>query len=271
MKKTNKLYFLFLFLFLSIILQIIVIIKLNSMEDKLNRYKHKQKSESAEENKGQHAEQQTTDTGSSSSPNQPNKIETFSENDLKKQYKNALFIGDSRIEGIKKFTPISEYTDFCCNVGININNITKDDFYIRNSKIKTIDAIRNYQYQKIIIAIGYNELGWDYEDTFITKYGNLIQDIQTTAPNSNIIVLSILHVNESVKTPSDYETNNRIDLYNNKIEEMCTNNKITFIDLNTAFTDSSGDLIKESTTDGIHLSADYCNKFLNLLTSYFTE
>lgn len=187
------------------------------------------------------------------------------EDDYQKYLTNSLFIGDSRTEGLRKFTPASQYSHFCCEVGISINDIINKDFYIGNDTTKLFDAISKNDYQRIFICIGYNELGWDYEDVFIEKYSALIDSIQAIKPSVKIYVQAVLNVSSTANVYNEYENNERINLYNSKIEEMCKTKNIPFINLNSNFTDKNGYLYDNSAEDGIHFTSEYYNIYLDKL------
>src|SRR5574344_1511458 len=178
MKRTNKIYYIFLFLFFSIIFQIVIVVKLNAMENDIHKKKHQ--NESLKENSDHlHTNDPSSDNaGSSISNKQPDSQDVISLEELANEFQNSLVIGDSRVEGLKKFTALTDYADLCCNVGININNIMNDQFFINDEQITPLESIKKHQYKRILIAIGYNELGWTYEDTFINKYTDFINKIQ---------------------------------------------------------------------------------------------
>ena len=79
--------------------------------------------------------------------------------------------------------------------------------------------------------------------------------------------MAILHISSDAKVDNESENNERIDLFNSKIQNMCSEADITYIDLNSYFIDENGFLKSEATTDGIHFNSDYYKKYLyRLLT-----
>lgn len=199
--------------------------------------------------------------------NYSNLDNVLSDDNLSKHLNNSLFVGDSRTDGIRKFTGASKFASFCCDVGISINKITEDTFFINGENLTLYDAISKYKYDNIYICIGYNELGWKYEDTFIEKYKVLIDKIKEISPKSHINIMAILHISSDAKVDNESENNERIDLFNSKIQNMCSEENITYIDLNSYFIDENGFLKSETTTDGIHFNSDYYKRYLyRLLT-----
>ena len=186
----------------------------------------------------------------------------MADDNISKHLNNSLFVGDSRTDGIRRFTGASKFASFCCDVGINIDKLTEDTFFINGENLGLYEAISKYKYDNIYLSIGYNELGWKYEDTFIEKYKVLINKIKEISPESHINIMAIFHISSDAKVNNESENNERIDLFNNKIRNMCSETDTTYIDLNSYFIDENGFLKSESTTDGIHFTSDYYKKYL---------
>lgn len=264
LNNAKKLIIAILFLLITIIFQSIVIVRLNIVDRELD-YKIKQeKILNINKHNTAITDEQTNVQESDTTYNKDytNIDVILSDENLKKYFSNTLFIGDSRTEGLKKFTPVSKYAYFCYNVGNNVNKLITDSFFINNENITLYDTISKEKYKKIILCMGYNELGWKYEDTFIEKYMGIISKIKEISPDSDITIISILHISKDASVSNEYENNERIDLYNSKIKIMCETMSCNYLDLNQKFTDSDGYLLSEGTTDGIHFTNEYYNKYL---------
>jgi len=283
-------------LFITVIFQIVIIIRLNILDNRLDRYEKNSNtvngdtinnfsnpddnnSENINSNSNSDLDNSTnsdnktgtnangSDSNYLADDNYSNLDNVLSDDNLSKHLNNSLFVGDSRTDGIRKFTGASKFASFCCDVGISINKITEETFFINGENLTLYDAISKYKYDNIYICIGYNELGWKYEDTFIEKYKVLIDKIKEISPESHINIMAILHISSDAKVDNESENNERIDLFNSKIQNMCSEADITYIDLNSYFIDENGFLKSEATTDGIHFNSDYYKKYLyRLLT-----
>lgn len=184
---------------------------------------------------------------------------------LQETLSNILFIGDSRTEGLYKFTKAGEYSDFCCKPGYNISTIREQSVasYPNQSLMNTI---RQRNYQTIYICLGYNELGWKSVEKFINEYQTFILEIREQAPETEIYVIGILNVCETFDDIlEDYENNQRIAEFNTEIQTMCQENQLSFLDLNPEFIDETGNLPQNSTEDGIHFTAEFCKKYLETI------
>ena len=296
MNNGKKLLLTIFLLFITVIFQIVIIIRLNILDNRLDRYEKNSNtvngdtinnfsnpddnnSENINSNSNSDLDNSTnsdnktgtnangSDSNYLADDNYSNLDNVLSEDNLSKHLNNSLFVGDSRTDGIRKFTGASKFASFCCDVGISINKITEETFFINGENLTLYDAISKYKYDNIYICIGYNELGWKYEDTFIEKYKVLIDKIKEISPESHINIMAILHISSDAKVDNESENNERIDLFNSKIQNMCSEADITYIDLNSYFIDENGFLKSEATTDGIHFNSDYYKKYLyRLLT-----
>ena len=55
-------------------------------------------------------------------------------------------------------------------------------------KLTVVDALRKHKFGKVYIMLGVNELGWPSEDTFIKRYGKLVDEVKKIEPISKIYI-----------------------------------------------------------------------------------
>lgn len=276
MNNAKKLLLSISVLFITLLFQIGIIIKINILDNRLDSeiayaiaLNNRDDIYNIESPDNQQNISNNNDNNNDGNSDDNSITDEITEQDFISILSNSLFIGDSRTDGIRKFTIASQYSHFCCDIGISINDITTKEFFIDESNNNLRDAIANNKYQNIFICVGYNELGWDYEDVFIRKYGELIDTIKEISPSSKIYIQAILNVSKDAKVYEDTENNDRINLYNSKIEQMCKEKEVAFINLNSEFTDENGYLLENTTEDGIHFTYEYYNKYLEkLIFSY---
>lgn len=299
MNNEKKLLLTIFLLFIAVIFLIVIIIRLNIPDNRLVRFENNSNpingniinntSNPDANNSNNNSDLDSSDNVNSTNPvnnrntNSGNKTDISSngsdsnyladdnysnldnvlaDDNVSKHLNNSLFVGDSRTDGIRRFTGASKFASFCCDVGITIDKLTEDTFFINGENLGLYEAISKYKYDNIYLSIGYNELGWKYEDTFIEKYKVLINKIKEISPESHINIMAIFHISSDAKVNNESENNERIDLFNNKIRNMCSETDTTYIDLNSYFIDENGFLKSESTTDGIHFTSDYYKKYL---------
>ena len=134
-------------------------------------------------------------------------------------------------------------------------------------KITIPDAMKNQTFKKVYIMLGVNELGWASENTFIARYGSLLDGIREAVPDAVIYVQSILPVSKE-KSDSSVYTNSRIQLYNSLIVQMCEEKGAVYLNVAEAVQDESGALPAEATVDGIHLKRPYYEKWKDYIMTH---
>ncbi len=249
---------------------------------------------------------QEDDTQTSPPDNDDNKADVPKEDETQQppeeaefNFENALFIGDSRTEGLFINTGLSEATFYAIR-GLNVENIYTKDFIKdktilaekekeegatkkkkkKNKKKKEdsededsggvtiLEALKYHSWRKIYIMLGVNELGWAYESVFIERYTNLIRDIRALQPDAEIVIQSILPVTKEKSDSDDIYNNKRIARYNELIEAMAKEEQVTYADLTPAVSGKNGALPKKGSSDGIHLTKSYYIKWLDYLIAH---
>lgn len=183
-------------------------------------------------------------------------------------FDDAVFIGDSRTEGLILYTGLSNtvaYTD----KGLMVDTVfTKPAINKNGEKISVMEALRSTDFRKVYIMLGINETGWPYSSVFIEKYGRIIDEIKAVNPQAIIYVQEILPVTESVSQTSGYVKNKKIDEYNALIRQMAEEKQVYYIDTGNAVADENGFLPEDAAIDGIHLKQPYCRKWLEYLKTH---
>lgn len=202
----------------------------------------------------------TTDTPTSSLPaskkkQKRKKISSVSDNQ-KVKMNDALFIGDSRTLGLFEYAGIKE-ADFFSNVGMSVYNIHKDTVSVPTVGKVTLDELLTHkQYGKIYIMMGINELGYNFNNTLI-KYQELITSVQEKQPNAIIFMEANLHVTKNRSDSDKVVNNTAINRFNTALSEFADNKTIFYLDANTLFDDSDGNLSSDKSEDSTHLYAKY--------------
>jgi hypothetical protein len=113
-----------------------------------------------------------------------------------------------------------------------------------------------------------NEVGTDPAQ-FIEKYSQLIDHIQAHQPSAQIYVQAILPVSRATHERNVYMVNNdNIRMFNQLISDMAQAQQVHFIDTYEALADSEGFLPDDASSDGIHLSRDYNQIWMNYLKEH---
>lgn len=173
-------------------------------------------------------------------------------------FDDAVFIGNSIFEGLYRFGIITHGV-FLTKVGLNVNSIYTDPPSSGGSK-PIIDELTGSNYKKVIINLGLNEVGWPSQETFISRYTNIINDIKTRVPGAKIYVVAMTPVTK--KYSNSTGAGNGINIKNIKrtngmIESMCASTGVVFVPNPDDLFDSEGYLPADASSDGVHMNLQY--------------
>ena len=191
----------------------------------------------------------------SSSSNKPATSSTSTKNS-KDYFTDALFIGDSRTVGIAEYGTIKNATYFA-NTGMSVYNIWSQKIDISSiGKVSLGELLDKKNFGKVYIMLGINEIGYNMSQT-AKKYQELLKYVNTKQPKAIIYLQANLHVTKE-KSDSDKTINNtRINKLNSVISKMANNKNIFYLDVNSIFDDSSGNLRADYTSDKVHIYGKY--------------
>lgn len=168
--------------------------------------------------------------------------------DKKEMDENIVFLGDS----ITYYFNPKKYFEghHTVNSG-KCGNTTKDILADLEGRVY------KYNPSKIFIMIGTNdkELGNLSEDDTIKNIKEIVKLIQKNRPSAKIYIQSIYPVNKNINSYKAGPRNNKsAKKINKEIEKFCKENSIVYIDIFSRLLNSDGELDREYTTDGLHLS-----------------
>ena len=163
---------------------------------------------------------------------------------------DILFIGDSIVE----YYPLQELfgtSKTIVNRGIR--------GYQTGLLLENLDAhLYGGAVDKIVLLIGTNDIGKDVPVTeALNNLEAIIQSIARDYPLTEIKLLSILPVNEGeeYKQTVYIRTNEKIQKWNQAYQELASAYmQVDFVSVFDSLIDQEGQLKKEYTTDGLHLS-----------------
>ncbi len=183
-------------------------------------------------------------------------------------FKDAAFVGDSRMEGIMSYADF-EYASNFSHVGLNVADVfTKPYIETESGTVTVADALHNdLKYGKVYVMLGINELGWYNLDKFIEYYGNIVDLLRETHPEADIYIISILPVGAKAAKSSDMLNNDRVQMFNERIQGMCTEKQVYFVNGFEALA-VSGSLPDDASPDGIHMQPSYCHKLTDYLLTH---
>lgn len=211
------------------------------------------------------SENETNKTDSSGSTKPVAQPEKISEDQLYSVYNNTLIIGDSRIEGFKLYSGVKNASYFCMKA-MTIDKIVEGKQVTISGKATSVyDMLDSADYDKVIVGVGLNELGWNHIETFLEDYSKLIDKIKEKQPDAVIYLQAVLPVSKSKNDSDKVHNNAQVYWYNQNIIKLAEDKGVKFVNPAAALVDADGYLVAEATTDGVHLNSKYCKVWAEYL------
>lgn len=182
-------------------------------------------------------------------------------------FEDALFIGDSRVEGLALYSGIDN-ADFAYKEGLTVQGLMDEKIaHVDDATLTLPELLSSKQYKKIYIMLGVNELGYD-TDYFVTEYMKKIEEIMDAQPDAIVFMMGCMYVSSEYSAGDDIINNDNIDDKNNGIAAYANGIDLFYFDINTALADDDGGLKEEYTWDDIHLQAQYYELWENYLLEH---
>lgn len=166
-------------------------------------------------------------------------------------FDNVLFIGDSRVVGLREYAR-SGNAEYFCDVGMTVFSYKDKSLSDRNFTSQTLDyLLSNRQYDKIIINFGLNEAGYPLS-SFQLAYSKFVDMVRQKQPHAIIILQGVMSVTRGMAATASYFTPAYLGQMSAYIQSRCDGQTIYYIDCNAYFADEEGYLYNSITNDGYH-------------------
>ena len=185
-------------------------------------------------------------------------------------FSDAVFIGDSRMEGFRNSSGITQGT-FLTGVGLSTNDMAEQIIATADGNISVYQGLSGKQYDKIYIMLGANDLGYYPWENFLPTFEGVLKQFHELQPHAIIYVCSVIYVDESKVAPGfEYDNNENVNTINGYILQACEDLWYSYyLNLNEIFSDGYGSLLSDASSDGIHLYAPYLENMLKYLKSHY--
>ena len=184
-------------------------------------------------------------------------------------FEDALFIGDSRVVGLRDYGKLPDRAEFYAAEGLTIYKMLSAPIATLDGrqKVAVDEALTQKKFAKIYLMVGINELGIGTVEGFANKYREAVEYIRECQPDAIIYIQSIMNVTARRSKAGDYINNPAIEARNQAIRGIADNEHIFYLDVNESVCDENDALISEYTTDGVHLKA----RFIPLWREYLKQ
>lgn len=183
-------------------------------------------------------------------------------------FKDAVFIGDSRMAGIMESAKFEYYANLS-HEGLTVADVfTKANIELNGEKFTVADALSELgSFGKCYIMMGLNELGWYDMSQFIGYYADLVKLVKETHPEAQIYVIGIMPVGQKATEEAEYQNNERVRMFNEEILKMTQEEQVYYID-GFAALEVDGTLPDAASPDGVHMEPGYCKMLTDYLKSH---
>ena len=177
---------------------------------------------------------------------------------------NIVFFGDS-------ITNKYKVEEFFPNSHVVNSGISGDK---SSDLIERLDDVYKYNPSKVFLLIGINDLNNDVDqDEILNNIQKIVNGIKTNRKYTKIYIESVYPINRNSFNEKDYSfnediTNDTIKDFNNKLKNLCKENKINYVNVYDNLLDSDGNLKDIYTVEGLHLNDLGYYKVTNVLKEY---
>jgi len=168
-------------------------------------------------------------------------------------FADALFIGDSRTDGLYLYSPF-EGADYFSGKGMTVFGLF--DKVGRDGETRLPDLLAEKDYEKIYLMLGINEIGTNL-DLLVGQFASVIEKLREAEPDAIIVLQGSLSVDEKTSSSTWYLTAERIRELNGRLSELADGETVFYIDANELFCDEKGYLKEDFSGDGVHLYTKY--------------
>lgn len=167
-------------------------------------------------------------------------------------FEDALFVGDSRMVGIKEYGGLKEPTYFA-STGLSTFKLYKEELDVKG--VGTTDfekLISSRSFGKVYIMLGINEAGCKLSE-YKSQYDKIIADVKEKQPDAILFLCSNLHVTKYKSEHDKTFANSHIDEINGVVEALAAKYGGYYLDVNPLFDDGEGNLSTDYAADYAHM------------------
>lgn len=177
-------------------------------------------------------------------------------------FDTAVFLGDSRTEGLQLFGGI-RHGDYYWARGMTVFRVDDPNsaiFEIDGEMYTMVGALGQKQYESVYIMVGVNELGYP-ASSYEEGLGKFIDQVLEAQPDAVVYLQILPPVNEEVALKNGlaaYINNTNIGKFNEAIVRIAAQKKVVLLDTAEVYRDETGSLPANMASDGCHFNfGDY--------------
>ena len=171
-------------------------------------------------------------------------------------FDNAVFLGDSRTEGLELFGGL-EHGVFYWARGMTVFRADDEKykvFSIDGKDYTLLGALSERSYDAVYIMIGVNELGYPAE-SYESGLSQLVDKVIESQPEAVVYLQLMPPVNDEICRANglaSYINNDNLSKFNEAIRRVAAEKKVALLNTAEAYTGEDGQLPAELAHDGCH-------------------
>lgn len=194
---------------------------------------------------------------------------------------DAVFLGDSRSDGLRLYSGIRD-ADFLAYKSLMVFQVTGTGGVDAKAipmngtgdKKTVLTWLEEKDYGKVYVMFGINELGYGDDLAFEEAFCLLIDELRARQPGAVLYIQSLLPVEPEKAqkvNPAHWLNNDNVATYNGILRRVCQEKQAVYVDVQSAMADESGALPAEGTTDGIHFTRTWYQKWYAYLKTHTVD
>lgn len=183
-------------------------------------------------------------------------------------FADAVFIGDSRTDGFRIFSGLSQ-GDFLVKTGLSVFKVEKEQIKVDGRKMTVLDALGRKTYGKIYTCMGINELGMYDDKGYYSHYAAFLDAVRGVQPQAAVYVQLLIPVNQQKcqeKGVGSYINNEQIAVYNALLRQLAAEKQVFLLEPAQAIVDeTTGEPAYDEVADGVHFQKEPYQRWLDYL------
>ena len=188
-------------------------------------------------------------------------------------FDNAVFLGDSRTEGLQLFGGQKHGTYYWAR-GMSVFRADSEEyrsFEVDGETLTLVGTLSKHQYDKVYLMIGVNELG-SRAEAYEAGLETLIDKILAAQPDAVVYLQILPPVNDAMcradGTMKDYINNANVQAFNEAIVRVAAEKKVALLNTAEIYTGEDGQLPRELAADGCHFAYNAYTQWADYLRTH---
>ena len=174
-------------------------------------------------------------------------------------FSNAVFLGDSRTEGLQYWSGIKTPT-FYWKRGMSVFAVDSSSstyrFSVNGQNVSLLGTLSQRQYEKVYILLGINEIASSVS-SYESALSSFVDKVIAAQPNAVIYLQTNPPLNDTLAGSrlGAAFTNEKVNAFNAAVARVAAAKRVVLLDINGIYRDASGQLPADLSTDGCHFSS----------------